>query len=362
MRDDAPPLEATLSGLKISASVDVWYAGRVVAHNVPVGAGTLVSQVDQDVPERLDAFLPREWEGVTLDPGSRHGVLGAAGHRLQLTVALSTPSGSHRWAQARGRFLVQSWERDGASIRIMGNGALQSVKDRLRARPWAPGRPSPIAGEVMSILSTCGLDSRIDPGLSTTRRVPADFVQGENLWAALQELLVAWPARARMDDHGAIRLLPGLPRDLPGTDVIWTDGADGTVIGAPSLGERDGVFNHVIVRVKPEGDGAEFAVEDHIRTGWLAVDRFGWKSGDPVESDAITTRVQAELVAANTLATAGLRAKTVPVEMVPDWGVELDDVRAVKTADGVKEVGRVTGIELPLNPGGTGRVDVGVVS
>jgi len=35
----------------------------------------------------------------------------------------------------------------------------------------------------------------------------------------------------------------------------------------------------------------------------------------------------------------------------------------VTTADGVKEVGRVTGIELPLvATGGTARVDVGVVA
>lgn len=362
MRGDAPPLEASVSGLVIRSHLDVWLGGDAVAVGVPVGAGSLIAQVDQDVPERLDASVPREWDGVILDPGNPRGVLGAAGHEVQLWVSLSSPDGSRVWRMPRGRFQVHSWDRDGAGIRIEGRGLLQIVQDQQRDRPWAPGRPSPIAGEVTSLLATAGLDWWLDPGLSLTRRVPADFVQGEDIWAALNELLTAWPARARMGDHGQIRILPALSRDLSAPEVWWHDGEGGTVTGAPMDGTRDGTYNHVMVKVKPEGDdAAEFWVEDHIRTGPLAVGVFK-KVTQKVETDAVTTRAQAELVAINELAKAGLRAKTVPVEMVPDWRVELDDVVHVKTADGLSQTGRVTGIELPLtNDVQTARVDVGVV-
>lgn len=363
MRPDAPPAEAAAAGLVIESSLDVWYAGTAVAVGVPVGAGALASQVDQDVPERLDVSVPREWQGVILDPGRSRGVLGAAGHEVMLTVTATAPDGGRRWVMPRGRFLIHDWNRDGASIRLTGRGLLQRVVDRRRARPYAPGRASPIAGEVQSLLRLCGLESWVDPALSATRRVPADFVQGEDLWKSLTELLTAWPATARMDGQGVIRLSPALPADLPGPDVVWHDGQGGTVIGAPSEGTREGAYSHVIVKVKPEGDDeAEDVVERFAHAGPLAVDRFGAVSR-VVESDAITTVAQAQAIAINELARAGLRARTIPVEMAPDWRVELDDVARVKTADGVAETGRVTGIELPLtHAGGSALVHVGVVT
>jgi len=360
---DAPPLAASAAGLVVRSTVNVLYGGRTVAKGVPVGGGSLICQADQDVPERVDLALPGEWGKVTLDPG-RGGVLGALGHQIQLTVHLSTPDGSRHWRQERGRFIVQEWQRDGAGVRLAGRGLLQAVVDRQRARPYAAGRPSPISGEVLSILALCGLEGWLDPRLSVGRRVPADFVQGEDVWAAFTELLTAWPARARMDGYGAIRLLPGLPADLPAPDVWWHDGRGGTVVGAPSEGTRDGAFSHVIVKVRPEDDDVVVPpVEDWVRRGPLNVDTFGWVSR-VIESDAVTTTAQAEAVAANELARAGVRAKTVPVEMVPDWRVELDDVAHVQTSDGVREVGRVTGIELPLvgRSDARARCDVGVVA
>lgn len=360
MRSDGPSLEAVAAGLKLESYLSVWYRGVEVARRVPVGAGVVWAQRDLDVPDRLDASIPRVWEGVTLDPGAG-GVLGALGHRVQLTVTLSTASGSHWWVQERGRFQVQDWERDGAAIRVTGHGMLRLVRDRLRARPYAPGRISPISGEVQSILGTAGVEVHVSPALSTTRRVPADFVQGEDMWAALTELVTAWPARLLPGTHGEVRILPGVTADLAAPDVSWHDGEGGTVLGAPVKGTRDGAFSHVLVKVKPEGDDVdEFVVEDWARTGPLAVGTFGWVS-HKVESDAITTRAQAELVAVNELAAAGLRAEVVPVEAVPDWTVELDDVARVVTSDGMSRVGRVTGIELPL-VAGTARYDVGVVA
>ena len=120
----------------------------------------------------------------------------------------------------------------------------------------------------------------------------------------------------------------------------------------------------MIVKVSPEDDDVVVPpVEDWVRRGPLNVDTFGWVSR-VIESDAVTTTAQAEAVAANELARAGVRAKTVPVEMVPDWRVELDDVAHVQTSDGVREVGRVTGIELPLvgRSDARARCDVGVVA
>lgn len=359
MRSDAPPLGFVAAGLVQDTRVDVVLGGRTVAYQIPVGSGRFVAQVDQDVPERVEVSLPREWEGVNLDPATG-GALGSEGHRLHVTTTLSTPDGGGRWVVPVGRFLVHDWERDGASTRVMCDGLLRLVKDHQRAKAGGVSTLSPIRGEVMRLLAADGLEAYFDPALPNLD-VPSGFTWGVDRFASLMELVTAWPARVRATPDGRIGFFPALPSALGVPSLWWHDGVGGTVVSAPLRGDREGVFNHVVVAVTADGV-PEVTVEDRVRGGWLDPDTYGWVTLR-VESDAITSRPQAEAVLGNELARAGVRGKTVPVEMAADWRAELDDVVEVKHSSGVQEWGRVTGLDLPLTMGdGAARADVGVVS
>lgn len=360
MRTDAPEAGYVAAGLVVSSTVDVWHAGQVTALGVPVASGNFVAQRDQDVPERVTLTVPVEWAGTVLDPGRKRSALGSDGHEVAVTVHLATLDGVRRWSVPLGRFLVQSWKTQGAGVQVVAHGLLQRVVDRLRAEPRSPGSASPIAGELMRELADLGFSTRPHPDLPAVS-VPRDFVFGSDRLASIQELVTAWPARMRVAPDGVVEFLPPITTQTPPAVAHLHDGQGGTVVGAPSEGDRDGAYNHLIVRVKPEGDAPEWSHEDWIRTGRMNVDTYGWVSRE-VESDAITTVAQAQSVAWQELAASQVRQRTLPVEMAADWRLELDDPVTVKTSEGVDESGLITGIDWPLTAAdGAGRIDVGVI-
>lgn len=358
LRTNVPSPEHLPLGLQYNSTADVWLAGVVVASGIPVVSGRVVTQVDQDVPERATISLPRDHEGLVLDPALPNAVLGSSGHRIVITTRVRTQDGQMNWEFPMGTFLVTRANRDGAQINVEGSGLLQLVADHLLARPGGVGKASPIRGEIMKMLALDGLEAYFSPEL-TERSVPGGFVWGEERLATLQELVTAWPARMRGTYDGRIGFYAPLSEDLV-PDLYWRDGEGGTVVSAPLETTREGLFNHAIVPYKPTNGQAERVEEHFARTGPLAVSRFGWVSRR-IESDAITTSAQARLIAINEVAAASTRSVVIPVETVPDWRAEVDDVVEVVTQDGLREWGRIVGIDMPLAPGdGTARYDVGV--
>src|SRR5690625_3421969 len=193
-----------------------------------------------------------------------------------------------------------------------------------------------------------------------SRSVPRDFVFGSDRLASVQELVTAWPARMRVDAHGVVEFLPPLSTHVSAVAVRHV-GEHGTGLGAPSEGDRDGAYNQVIVRVKPEGAAPEWSHEDWIKTGRLNVDTYGWVWRE-VESDASRYVAQAQAIAWQELAASQVRQRTLPVEAAPDWRLEVDDAVTVRTSEGIDETGLLTGVELPLTAGdGVARYDVGVI-
>lgn len=357
---DGPGTAHIASGLVFSSTVDVWLGGRATAADVKVAGGRLVGQADQDVPERMDVTLPLEWQGVSLDPAQAGSALGSDGHELALTVHLATLDGQSSWTIRPGRFQVRKWERTGAGVRLTAHGLLQKVADRLRAAPRSPHGASLLSSELARELADVGLHTRIHDGLPG-RAMPRDFVFGQDRLKSVLELVRVWPARMRVDGAGVVEFLPPLTGTLGAPVVHLHDGRGGTVVGAPSEGDREGVFNHVIVRVKPEGDAPEWNHEAWVQRGRLNVATYGWVSR-VVESRAIRMLSQAQQVAAQELARSQQRARTLPVEAAADWRLELGDVVRVTTSQGVNETGRLTGIDLPLtSTDGVARYDVGVV-
>lgn len=349
-----------VAGLHMWSTVDIWHAGAVTALGVPVAAGRYVAQRDQDVPERVDLTLPREWQGLDLHPGRRRSLLGSDGHRLATTVHMATEDGSRRWKCPVGSFPVQDTDVVDAGVRVMAHGMLRLVKDRLRSAPRTPGRISPIAGELAKEFADLGMQVRVHPDLPT-RSVPKDFVFGSDRLASIQELVTAWPARMRVDTLGVVEFLPALRNDQGPAVAELVHGEGGSVVGAPFKTTREGTYNHVIVRVKPEGDAPEWEHEDWIRTGRMRPEVYEWRSRE-VESNAIKYPAQAQSIAWQELTDSQVRQRVLPVEMVADWGLQLDDVVTVRTAEGINETGLITGVDWPLTAAdGLGRIDLGVM-
>ena len=355
MRADAPPPEAEVHQ---HTTVAVTLGGRTLATGIPVSAGRLAVQADQDVPERLDLTLPAEWEGATLDPTSPAAALGSDGHIVEVTTTLT--AGTRVWALSMGRYLVTSWDVDGASVRVQAAGLLTRVHEHQAARPRVLSARSPAVGELMAILRADGLEPVVHPGVATSRTVPAGFEIGEDRGAALLALAAAIPAEVRQGWDGSIGIHPAPAGDGLLTPVMsWHDGVGGTIVTPQPSGSREDLYSHIVVpwsrevtTVDAEGtettETVEGVVEQSVQHGRLAVGTFGRRTRR-LAVDGIEYHAQAQAVAAVEVARAHLRVRTLEVEMAPDWRAEVGDPPAVTTR-GVTSVGRVTGVEYPLTP------------
>ena len=343
MRLDAPPPEALVHQETVAA---ITLGGRVLASGIPVVAGRVAIQADQDVPQTVDLTLPHEWEQYVLDPTRPGAVLGHYGHRIHLTTTLT--EGARSWALPMSQYLVQDWDLDGAGVRVRAAGLLALTRGHQAAVPQPVGSRSLAVSVLAQILREDRLDTIVEPGLPRTQ-VGAEFVIDADRFATAQTLAAAIPAVIRQDWDGAIHIRP-VPSDSFTPVLEWTDGVDGTVVTPARSGSRDGLFSEVIVHwTAGEGDDETSGyVQRQITTGALAPGAFGTVTRR-IESDAISSHPQAQLIAANEIARAHLRARTEEVTMAADFRAELDDPVALTVA-GETVVGRVTGIEYPLTP------------
>ena len=376
MRPDAPAPDDLAAGLGFSTRADIIVPGGEVVAGVPVTAGRVVTKGDAAVPDGVEGLvLPARFDGHVLRPRRRGSVLAADGHEVALTTTVWTLSRRRRWVIPMGRFLVTSVEPSEGQVRVTGAGLLQRVATHLRGVPGATATSSPMAGEIMAILMADGLEVDIDPALPG-RSLPSGFGWGSDRLKSVTELVAAWPARIVMDGRGVVRVLP--PPAAGDPVITWADEQDGpqvgaqswrpglsrTVISAPEKVSREGVVNHIIVKV-PGGqseDGEQQPdryVEVAARTGRYAVHAFGWVS-QLVEHDAITSVGQAQSVAVEELAKAGRRSWVVDVDAVPSWLPEVGDPAALLTADGPLS-GLVSATDIPLTPAdGSARYQVEV--
>lgn len=365
MLPDAPTPDDLAAGLVFSTRADIIVPGGARVLGVPVSAGRVVTKGDSAVPDGVEGLvLPDQFEGHVLRPRRRGSMLCADGHELALTTTVWTLSRRRRWVVPMGRFLVMSIEPSAGQLRVTAAGLLQRVASHLRGVPGATATASPMMGEVGRILAEDGLDVSFDPRLPG-RSLPSGFGWGSDRLKSLHELVQAWPARVVMDGRGVVRILP--PPDASAPVLTWTDGEPGprvahdlwdpsmshTLISAPETVSREGVVNHVIVKVPgQQGEDGEQLPDRYVelakRDGRYAVQRYGWVS-KLVESDAITSLGQAQSVAAEEISKAGRRSWVVDVDAVPTWQPELGDAVAVRQG-GETLPGVLAGLDMPLTP------------
>lgn len=354
MRLDAPPVEALVSQ---HTTASITLGGAVLASGIPVSGGRVAVQVDQDVPESVDLTLPHEHEQFVLDPTRPGSVLGHFGHRLHLSMTLT--DGGRVWVLPMGSFVVDTWDTDGAGVRVKARGLLALVRGHEAPEARPVGSRTLAASVLAGILREDGLD--VVTHTLPQSEVGAEFAVERDRFASAQALAAAIPAVVRQAWDGSVHVRPAPTSVAP--VLSWSDGPGGVLVTPEATGSRDGLFNHVVVHwARGEGEDATAGfVEQRLTSGNLAASRFGTVTRR-IESDSISGHAQAQLVATNEIARAHLRARTESLTMAADFRVEVDDPVALMVR-GEALVGRVTGVEYPLTPAdGDMAVTVGIAA
>ncbi|VDG76159.1 Uncharacterised protein [Actinobaculum suis] len=350
MREDAPTPEQVTGGrFWVEATFS---SPDLVEHTFPVAGGVLVWQADHYPATRV-AGLQIARPGDAEFPDWRE-VVSPDGATVRLEGICESAGGVSRWPA--GEYLVTRVTEASAYLRVDAQDfGLRVVERKLGTpRPVAPSLPARNA--MSAIFGIAGVDQiewATDAGKGP---VPEGFSIGTDLGKTLEELFDAWGLYARAGWNGGLRVADIPTGHEPGAGLVFTDGQAGTVVGAERAANRDDIFNHVVV---PVAD-SEAVGEAYASTGKYAVDRFGWRTAN-VTGSSVASQAQALLVARSELAKYLRRARTVPVELVPDWRVEPYDLVMVQVGRD-RFSGVVTGAEWPLAADATMVVDIGIES
>ncbi|WP_172121319.1 hypothetical protein [Actinomyces faecalis] len=346
--------------------VDSWL-GTTWLGQVPVGSGSVSWSASQQVQGSLSLTVPRvasagedadarDWRPVDLT-----SPLACAGQVLHVSVTVGSLVTGQSWAVPLGRFLVTEWEADDQTVKVSGRSLLHRLEEDRLTTPTAPRVGGTLATELRRLVGT-HMGVIIDPALAD-RRCPS-MSWGESRIDAVYEIADAWPARLREGQDGILYVLPPA---AGGQARVMSDGAEGTVIGAPSAARRDGVYNRVVARgqdITDSGAPAFQAVADQT-TGPLSVSGPYGVVTKFFSSPLITSQSVAEKTAASMLATSVRRQVTVPVTHVPDPTISLDETvelvtQATAGTELIRRTGTVASVEVPLGWSETARTDVEV--
>ena len=340
--------------------VQSWRGGSLLAESVPVLRGSVTASVTQDVPERLTLRVPRfdgrDWlptaSTAETDP------LGKFGQELSVSVVVWSSVTGAEYETRIGRYVITDWKYDDRSgvITVSADGMLRRVADARLTTATAPRSGGTLVSEARRLLLP-GMGAGFT-GLAD-RACPQSMEWSEDRLAALYEIADAWPARLRTDQWGQFQFLPPLA-PVPSPVVSLTDGERGTVIGVDRSDTRDGAYNQVVAR--SSGAGVEVQGIAEQTSGPMSTSGPYGPVTKFFASPLLTTQAQAQAAAQTNLRASLLPTRTIPVELVPDPRIDLDDAVEV-WRDGARDWGYVVSYDLPLTVAdGAMRMDVGVAA
>lgn len=340
------------------AVVSSWHGSRLLASDIPVAGGSVAWSTRRDVPGSVDLEVPRtstvdgrryDWLPRSADhPLSYHGQVLAVSLRVGTLVSRRVETIPY------GRFMVTDFEDTGATVRISGVSLAQRIVEQRFASPTPTRSSGTFASELRRIVPaslgvrTAGMVDRPVPAMSWD----------EDRMAAVREVADAWPALVREDMSGTIVFRPPLGDAVEPVLHLTDLGVAGTVASAYRSGKRDGIYTSVVARGQEtdeaglptlQGEATQYGGDYGVETFGL-VRRF-------FSSPLITSLGAAHASARTILASSILPATTLPVACTPDPRIELDDLVAV-TSDGHTSWGWVSGLQMPLTPEPTMRVDI----
>jgi Domain of unknown function (DUF5047) len=303
-----------------------WQGNVLLTDEIPIDGGSEEVDASLNVPERITLTVPRTDRGVSWVPTGTDHPLAPYGQRLKIELGIELGNGQIEWLQ-RGWFLITDSEVEGDSVRVQAGGLLSLIDEARFVSPYQP------TGTFTSTLR--GL---IEPAVTaevtglTDRAVPASMEFDEDRLAAVYELLDAWPARARVDEHGVLQVVP----DTDGASVLaLTDGTGGTVIRTDGGDSRGGAYTVVVARGQA-ADGAQLqGVVYDTSPGPL---RYGGPFNPlPVPyfyfSPLLNTVGECRAAAATILARLRRAAThSVHISLVPHLGLQEGDVVTVTSA------------------------------
>ncbi|MEA1264255.1 hypothetical protein MicroSTF_14525 [Microbacterium sp. STF-2] len=337
--------------------VSSWLGGAVLADDVPVLRGKVTWTVGQEVQSDVKLTVAatsvengrtRRWRPSTpLAPLARYGQV------LDISVLVEGV------LVRLGRFQITDW-KDGANgqIEVSAAGMLQPVSDDMLVESLGPRDDGTLRSE-FARLTPAYMSAQFAPALAD-RACPKTMEWDKDRLKALYEIADAWPARLREDSWGGIVVLPPLP-EVPVPVITLTDGADGTIIGAPTSDSREGSYNVFVARSSADGVDA-FAVVT-VNGGpmdpsgdYLPVPKF---FSSPLLLNEDQCRAAATTMRDNSVRQSRIRQ----VELVPDPRLELDDAVELYIDRGTeleaREWGYIIGVEMPLTVNdGAMRIDV----
>jgi hypothetical protein len=349
--------------------VQSWRGGTMLSRSVPVMRGRVTASVTSQVPERLTLTVPRfDSDGTDYLPTqetAETAPLAKNGQELFVSVAVWSSVTGSQYETRIGRYLITDWDySDGAdTIRVTAVGLLQRIADDRLTSPMSPRAGGSLMSEARRLMPV-GMAAGFT-GL-TDRGCPRSMEWSEDRLGALYEIADAWPARLRTDAWGQVQFLPPLP-EVPVPVISLTDGHPyrglpgdprATVVGADRSDTRDGAYNQIVARSSATDVDVQAIARQ--RSGPMAVTGPYGPVTKFWSSPLLTTQGAAQAAADSMLRSSLMPTRIVPVEMVPDPRIDLDDAVALRRDD-MNDWGYVVGYDLPLTVlDGSMRLDLAV--
>lgn len=349
--------------------VSSWKNGELLAEDIPVTSGNVTWTGSQNVPEAVTLSVPRRDRGVNYWPGSDPDhPLARFGQQLDISIVVTSQIDGLEYETRLGRFKITDWKLSGDLIDVTAAGILSIVEEARLTVPLAPRTSGTLFSEFRRLLPA-GVAVDIASTL-TDRPCPQSMEWGEDRLAALYEIAAALPAQLRTNSTGQLTL--GDPLLVPDPVVTFRDGEDGTLVGTTDYDTREGAYNVVVARGEQTDEQSKaqvYAIACQT-TGPMKVDTYG-EVPTYLTSKLLNTTARCRTAAEAHLVRTVRQSRIIPVEIVPDPRIELDD--AARILDAFDEAtgtwardlwGFVTGVDMPLvvKAGETMRVDVAVTS
>jgi hypothetical protein len=345
-------LDAVTRSFTMEMRAESWLGDTLLADSIPIQDGTETRDRSLAVPEQLTLTVPRRDRGFSWEPIHPTDPLAAYGQQLRIGYGVDI-GGTFEWIN-RGIFLITESEAADDTVSVTCEGLLSLINEAQLAAPF---QPSGTLGSTARALVEPALTVQIDPAL-TDRGVPLGLEWDDDRMAALQEVLTAWPAAARVTEDGLLLIEPVEDDSDPGDPVLdLTDGDEGTVVRWSGGTSRDGAFNTVVAQGEDAAGNQITGVaydQNQSSPYWIG----GGFSPLPVpyfyQSSLLTTVAQCRAAAATRLTTLRRTAsRTLNVTAVPHPGLVTGDVVTVTSVDyGLNQaLAMVETLGLPYSPG-----------
>lgn len=329
---------SALSGSRIDERViaHVWYAGKVVAPDVPVSQWSVSSDSSRQVQTQVSLTIA-DPDG-RLAPWALSDPLGVGGSRVQLiyTMGHMGTTVDLGWFKIVASDPVENWVFKSAGERVVrvSGGATIPVKaddlttivvaDRLLA-PQSPAAGATVLGEVRRLLKDV-VPVKVAPGVAD-KSCPSSVVFERERMDAVVDLLETIGASYRMTGDGQLEVYPSTPGPS-----VWevAGGEQGVLVDVQRSQSSSGLYNAAVSEGATD-DGRPLVGRAFDNSGPLRWEGPHWRV--PIFHSATgLLKTQAAVDADARTRLAGVisnRTVTLPVTCLPHPGLQVGDVVTV---------------------------------